>query len=341
VLLAEYFSGFKEMIRSSTQGTFLVYAGGSGDDHYNMGLKSGLMTIAETSGNADQLTAYGLGINRSTTFFITIEGRHLYAFDTASGQGVMQLDWFDPAHRIETVTLSDGTYSFDQIVSFMKVSPHYLGNYTWSSAVSSNLLVLPPGATGADVNEAIRFYKNYSIALESPSFAWTNIESGQSLTTGAGSYSGPVSYLDLQFLGTNGREAIAGTAFSDFINALGGDDAISAGLGDDVLDGGTGSNFLTGGAGHDVFFLDGRGGTTTWATITDWEAGEQLSLWGWRPGISHATWVNQAGAAGYQGVTMHADLDGNGSIDASVTWSGLIRTQLPTPLEFDGLLWFQ
>jgi hypothetical protein len=37
---------------------------------------------------------------------------------------------------------------------------------------------------------------------------------------------------------------------------------------------------------------------------------------------------------------MHADLDANGSIDTSVTWSGMTQAQLPTPVQFDGLLWF-
>jgi ELWxxDGT repeat protein len=153
-------------------------------------------------------------------------------------------------------------------------------------------------------------------------------------------YSGPVNYLQFQLLGVEAGEIAAGTAGNDFLNLLGGDDAANGGAGDDVLDGGTGSNFLTGGAGREVFFLDGRGGQTTWATITDWGADEELSVWGWRPGVSTMLWVDRAGAAGFEGVTMHADLDRNGVIDTSVTWTGTTRAQLPTPLEFDGLLWF-
>jgi hypothetical protein len=113
-----------------------------------------------------------------------------------------------------------------------------------------------------------------------------------------------------------------------------------SGLGDDVLDGGTGSNFLSGGSGWDTFFIDGRGGGPTWGTITDWEAGEHLSIWGWRPGTSLTLWQDQAGASGWQGATLHMDLDGNGSWDASVTWSGVARAALPQAHEYDGLLWF-
>jgi serralysin len=153
-------------------------------------------------------------------------------------------------------------------------------------------------------------------------------------------YSGPVKYLNNQFLGSDSREAVGGTSQNDFINLLGGDDACNSGDGDDVLDGGAGSNFLSGGSGHDVFFLDGRGGQTTWATITDWQSGEELSIWGWRPGVSTVTWSAHEGTAGYEGVTMHADLNGDGSVDTSVTWTSMTQTELPKAHEFDGLLWF-
>ncbi|MGG5821383.1 calcium-binding protein [Falsiroseomonas sp. HW251] len=174
----------------------------------------------------------------------------------------------------------------------------------------------------------------------SPTFARTDLATGTATTVGALDYIGPVDYLALAFLGTAGGEAVGGTRFADFINGLGGDDAVSTGAGTDVVDGGTGSNFITGGADRDVFFLDGRGGTTTWSTITDWEVGEQLSVWGWKPGVSTASWVDQAGATGFQGVTMHGDLNGDGLIETSVTWTGQSRAVLPKPLEFDGLLWF-
>jgi hypothetical protein len=154
-------------------------------------------------------------------------------------------------------------------------------------------------------------------------------------------YSGPVEYLRYAFLGANVNEAVAGTEGNDFMNLLGGDDAAQGGVGRDVLDGGAGSNFLTGGADQDVFFLDGRGGTTTWSTIADWQAGEQLSVFGFRPGVSTMTWVQDAGAEGYKGLTMHGDLNGDGLIETSVTWTGLSsQAQLPTPLQYDGLLWF-
>jgi Ca2+-binding RTX toxin-like protein len=153
-------------------------------------------------------------------------------------------------------------------------------------------------------------------------------------------YTGPVAGVQTQLLGGAGGEVAFGTSKNDFINMLGGDDAIDAGPGDDVVDGGTGSNFLTGGAGRDDFFLDGRGGGNTWSTITDWQTGERLSVFGWKPGVSQVLWLDSDGTPGFTGVTMHADLDGNGLIDTSVTWSGKARADLPVPFEFDDLLWF-
>jgi len=210
-------------------------------------------------------------------------------------------------------------------------------------------LLLVNGPDGADVLSSIenlRFangdFTMASLRLSVTIATLTYAQSGTGLpaSKAATPYSGPVDTLRFQYLGSASGESVVGTVSNDFINTLGGDDAANGGAGDDVLDGGTGSNFLSGGAGRDDFFLDGRGGTTTWATITDWSAGERLSVWGWRPGVSKVQWVDSAGAPGWTGVTMHGDLDGNGVIDTSVTWTGLSRSQLPTPLEFDGLLWF-
>jgi hypothetical protein len=153
-------------------------------------------------------------------------------------------------------------------------------------------------------------------------------------------YAGPVDYLRFQYLGSGAGDLVTGTAANDFLNALSGDDAVDAGPGDDVVDGGTGSNFISGGAGRDVFFLDGRGGSTTWSTITDWGAREELSIWGWRPGTSSLLWQDSAGADGFKGITAHVDLNADGVFDVSVTWSGRSGADLPPSYEFNDLLWF-
>ena len=145
---------------------------------------------------------------------------------------------------------------------------------------------------------------------------------GKGLLQEASSYSGPLSSLQWQWIGSGAGEVIAGSAGNDFINGLGGDDAIDGGAGDDVLDGGTGSNFLTGGTGKDTFFVDGRTGQPVWSTVTDLEAGETVTVWGWQDGRSTLSWAEMNGAAGYQGATAQIDIDGDGRIDASLTLAG-------------------
>ncbi|MBK3734895.1 protease-like protein [Azospirillum brasilense] len=135
-------------------------------------------------------------------------------------------------------------------------------------------------------------------------------------------YSGPVNWLHNSHIGQNDSEAMRGTERADFINTVGGDDAVDGSGGDDVLDGGLGSNFLTGGNGSDTFFVDGRGGGVTWSTVTDLEAGEWVTAWGWKEGTSKLTWAEMAGAESAKGVTAHIDLDSNGSIDMSMTIAG-------------------
>jgi Ca2+-binding RTX toxin-like protein len=158
----------------------------------------------------------------------------------------------------------------------------------------------------------------------------------------AARYKGPVGSLQYSFLGREAGEAAAGTDANEFFNLGGGDDAANGGGGDDVVDGGTGSNFLTGGAGRDVFFLDGRGGQTTWTTITDWQEGEELNIWGYQAGISGRQWVREGGVDGYRGVTLHLDLNGDRTIETLVTWAGANWERPPVPEIFEGreLLWF-
>jgi serralysin len=144
-------------------------------------------------------------------------------------------------------------------------------------------------------------------------------------------YTGPL-WLDFELLGQSAGDIVTGASTNDFINLLAGDDAANGGLGDDVLDGGTDSNFLTGGLGNDTFFLDGRGGTTTWSTITDFVSGDTVNIWGWVQGTSQLllTEANN-GAIDYMGATYHYDLDGINGIDTSLTFSNLTLNQINSP----------
>lgn len=152
-------------------------------------------------------------------------------------------------------------------------------------------------------------------------------------------YIGPVAGLDWQHIGTAADEIVIGSDENDFINLGAGNDAINAGKGDDVIDGGAGSNFLTGGEGYDVFFADARNAQGNWSTLTDFQVGEQVSIWGWEKGVSRMSWVESAGAEGHQGTTVHVDLNGDGNIETSVTFAGHAIGTVGTAHELDGVLW--
>lgn len=144
-------------------------------------------------------------------------------------------------------------------------------------------------------------------------------------------YEGPVDFLEFQMLGKETGDVVVASSGNDFINLLGGDDAADGGDGDDVLDGGTGSNFLTGGNGNDTFFLDGRSGSITWSTVTDFNSGDSVNIWGWVDGISRLVLQQEdRGAAGFTGATFHYDLNNDGDIDTSITLSGLSVNAVPT-----------
>jgi hypothetical protein len=147
-------------------------------------------------------------------------------------------------------------------------------------------------------------------------------------------YSGP---LDLAYVypGTNDDDVVAGTSLNDFVNLQGGNDAANMGAGNDIVDGGGGSNFLTGGAGADAFFLDGRFAVPVWSCITDWEIGESLTIWGWRPGVSVGAWGENAGLPGYLGATFFADIDGSGAVETVVTFTGRSVAEMPAPAMLD------
>ena len=140
---------------------------------------------------------------------------------------------------------------------------------------------------------------------------------------------------DYQYFGDSTGNILVASDKNDFINGFGGDDAINTGAGNDIIDGGLGSNFLTGGSGNDTFFSDGReagNGAITWSTVTDFTDGtNSVNIWGYIDGTSTYQWYADQGATGWTGATLHADLDGNGVIDTSMTFTGMNISEMSTP----------
>ena len=132
-------------------------------------------------------------------------------------------------------------------------------------------------------------------------------------------YSGPVSGVDKELIlltAENLSIAVAGPNW--FLHSGSGDDALAVAGGTNVLDGGTGSNFLTGASGFDTFFVDARGATLPiWSTVSKFGKGDAVTFWGVSEATHTLSWLDDQGAVGFQGLTLHAS--GAGVPTASLT----------------------
>ena len=161
-----------------------------------------------------------------------------------------------------------------------------------------------------------------------PGMAFLTATADGQQTLGIGeAYHGPVSYLQGQYV-YDGTQSVAIKAQSPnvFVKNFVGDAAVALLSGQNVVDAVKGSNFLVGGTGTDVFYLDGRSNAVTWNTIVGFHKGDIATLFGFHPGTSSYWWEESAGAPGYTGRTLRADLLGNGQVTASLTFAGADRS---------------
>lgn len=137
-------------------------------------------------------------------------------------------------------------------------------------------------------------------------------------------YLGPVANIFDEYVNiTTQNLNIAARLANAFIHTGSGNDAIAAHSGTNVLDGGTGSNFLCGGSGADTFFVDVRNAAAdVWSTFSKMHSGDAATVWG----VSAASWSDNGGTAGYQGLTMHAK--GANGVNASLTIAGMSSTDM-------------
>jgi hypothetical protein len=141
-------------------------------------------------------------------------------------------------------------------------------------------------------------------------------------------YTGPVSYLQAQFGYTGSDSVVIGaTVPNAFIYSGSGNDALSVVGGSNVLDGGSGSNWLVGATGadggFDTFFVDGGIGQNTWDTLLNFHVGDMLTLFGYNAATGTLNWVNNDGAANYQGATLQANFGDAAGSSGLVTFAGL------------------
>ena len=164
-----YFSSFgldgDDVFTSSLNGEYQFVIGGEGNDHYIIN-SPGVMTIFDNSNSSnDMVEASGLGVSFLSTFFGTIDNRHLVAGDINSGQQLLIIDYQDNLNKIETIKLADGTFTYSDIIYFMGISQNNLGNYSWENA--DQLGLVPENTT--TINQQLNYYKSEANNISIPS----------------------------------------------------------------------------------------------------------------------------------------------------------------------------
>ena len=156
----------------------------------------------------------------------------------------------------------------------------------------------------------------------------TDTSSNQSTQMVMKPYMGPVAGLNDEFISlTSHNINLSTTRDSVFLKSGAGDDALQITSGNNVLDGGTGSNFLVGGTGDDTFFVDDRSAPADiWSTVSNFHSGDAATIWGVTPQDFGLTWVDDQGAAGFTGLTLHATAAGKPT--ASLTLAGYSTADL-------------
>ena len=166
-----------DVITSSYGGDYQTVIGGEGDDTYIIH-SPGIMTIIDNGNSAnDRVEASGIGVYSETTYFGTIDSRHLVVGDSLSGQYLIVLDYQDSANKIENIKLSDGVFSYDDIINFMSVSSHNLGNYSWENADQLGLYQQDTTIMNTEIDFYIAEANNISSYLNQETIPFTSVSS--------------------------------------------------------------------------------------------------------------------------------------------------------------------
>ncbi len=344
-------------------------ADGSATTFTNTGtiaVTDGVAQIVNFGGNATKMTNNGTvsvvstGAAASTAYISTpVDGTGTLSIgrsstlDLAAAVGSGQTVAFQPGGAGEALQLEapasfngvlSGFVSGDQIGLGAVPSPTL--TYASTSATSGVLRIASGGTAYADLNlKGVYAASDFSVTstdlgggqsaaaisttATTPAFGYTDTATNASGTVTPDLYSGPVNYLQYQYI-WNSTDGVAMTANRSnvFLKGNSGADALAVTGGNNVVDGGAGSNFLVGGngadGGTDTFFVDGRGGDVTWSSIVNFHHGDAVTIFGFTGGVSTLPLVASDGASGFTGATIHSELSGAGSgVNGSVTFVGV------------------
>ena len=322
-------SGAQVVIRSSTFNTGFV--------------NSGSVTVLNSAA-ITRVAYFQVGVLGNGTINIGNNSLLEFGQDVAAGQSIVF------SNGTATVQLDAPGQFAGRFVGFGGLDKIVFGgasydavNYTTIDANSGRLVLSQHGVT-IDAFTYVGDYAQNSFAISTSvntglaaitatgaapqRVAFTDTTTGVSSGDAATYYSGPVNYLQWQYIWNSADGvAIAGQSDNMFLHGGSGADAISAHGGSNVIDGGAGSNFLVGATGADggadTFYVDGRGGAVTWSSIVNFHHGDAATIFGFND-TSTLPAFTADGATGYTGATIHSELSGAGSgVNGSLTFVGL------------------
>ncbi len=202
-----------------------------------------------------------------------------------------------------------------------------------ASGVETLSLTLNDGAGGVATSQAaltIAAAAHPSTLVQFPISTQTVLTStatGSSTFSETELYQGAISNLNSQFLYDGDAPlAIVAQQPGMLIDSQAQATAIQLQGGVNVLDMEQGSSFITSGTGTDTFLLHADQPQTTWNTISNFHTGDSIIIYGFAAGTSARWWDANAGAPNYTGATLRLDIDGNGTIDSSLTFAGKTTT---------------
>lgn len=149
--------GGADQILSATSGYYQFMSGGSGGDTYTMRGSTESYVLDAGGSGFDTVSFAG---SRASTYYATIDSRHLVLFDSVTGQVVTLLEWQTPAHSIEQIHFQgDNSTSSPIAIVNGGYDDKFIDNFSWSGITGG-------GWTSAEVNEALSYYAARSLALE-------------------------------------------------------------------------------------------------------------------------------------------------------------------------------
>jgi len=229
---------------------WIFFIGGKGNDTYVVADHSAITILEAGNSSGDKLVSRGIGLSRTSSIAITIDGRHLMIADSISGQQVTILDWKQATHKIETVELADGIYSYSHLVSIL--SQANIPNYSLDDIADTGII----GHYGSsDAYNTYAYLAQRATYLEATTPVFLNGSGNNDILRGTS---------DMEVLdGGAGNDWLEGGAGADMLiggagNA--GNDSIDAGVGNDTMTGGAGTDryIQTDAFGHDVIYGDNQ-----------------------------------------------------------------------------------